>query len=198
MFGGSFGGGARGGFHFQGGRPQPQRRPQQGQGGQEGEWSSLVNFIPMLIFFFIYLWSSLFSGSSSASSSPAMSDFSLNRNSSFPVPRKTQRVGVDYYVGRDFKSRVNDASSLMKKFEENVEIEYLLKTMGDCEVEKSRKNEKMKDARANYKFDELKHIYDIATPSCERVKELKRTYPHLQDVSLSSLHSRDPKRKSRF
>lgn len=164
FFGGDFGGGHRGGFHFhtQGFPQQRRRRGAQGEGDGDigGPMVYIMQLMPIILVFFTMILPSLmmFGGNQSSSGglfggsrgAGSMENvyFSLEKAVPFTLEKRTSLDTV-YYVQPSRRGSWGNQRYKSPKMEQEVENAYLNKLISECHIANERKEEKLKKIKSN-------------------------------------------------
>lgn len=139
-----------------------QQRRQQTQPTEPSRTDSLKQLLPLILFLIVTLMASLFSGGDP--------EYSMTPTREFSVQRTTPRYKVPFYVAPKFAS---DKSKLkLRKFDRNVENEYIQDKKTMCNREQMRRNQMIDDAQGWFYTDEamLAKAKELPMPNCNELK----------------------------
>lgn len=170
--------------NFGGMRPpqhQRQRRPQTNQPETEIEevLRKLIQFIPLLIVFFLSLASSWLFPDNNTNNNSTDHLFSLNPSNLHRFPRNTRVKNVPYYATSKFqnyfgKLREEDKSSKLFReltaYENIIDKTFLQSLKQSCEQEERQLSKLLKRAKKD-QIEEIKNNFKLN--SCERLKKFE-------------------------
>ncbi|KAK4872845.1 hypothetical protein RN001_014874 [Aquatica leii] len=133
------------------------QREQQQQSG----FAAFFQLLPILLAILLSMASSLFI------SDPA---YSLQATSKYTVPRRTENLGVSYFVRENFHTEYHGS---VRRLEVSIEEDYLTNLRHACYREKNYRDTMMWKAR-NFGDRELfQSAQNIKTPSCDKLQSLR-------------------------
>ncbi|ORX88484.1 DnaJ-domain-containing protein [Basidiobolus meristosporus CBS 931.73] len=150
------------------------QRPQYAHRGAASD-SDTFTYLKLLPFFLLFLFSilsSLFSGTPDP-------DFSFDLTGHFNHRRETRKRHVEYFVEpREFHSVFSNTAynSKLRQFEENVESQYYRYLVYECNQERQRKDEAIRQAKSwIFPTDKkkLEKAQNMRLPYCEKAQAFK-------------------------
>jgi len=169
FFGSGFGGGNI--YVRRGGRWQRQQTGGGGGGHEEhtthhrehnqNSYTMLFQLLPILLAVLLSMASSIFIAD------PA---YSLQESVKYPVIRKTQNLGVDYYVKESFHT---DYQGSLRRLEATIEEEFVANLRHACYREKNYRDSMIWKARNFGDRDLYQTAQNIRMPSCEKLQQIR-------------------------
>ncbi|KAF5294450.1 hypothetical protein FQR65_LT01576 [Abscondita terminalis] len=133
------------------------QREQQQQSG----FAAFFQLLPILLAILLSMASSLFI------SDPA---YSLQATSKYTVPRRTENLGVPYFVRDNFHTEYHGS---VRRLEVSIEEDYLTNLRHACYREKNYRDTMLWKARNFGDRDLFQSAQNIKTPSCEKLQNLR-------------------------
>jgi DnaJ family protein B protein 12 len=166
---GDFNLGRNGQFNFarHGARRRRQQQQQQ-RAAQDAlplsSFFSIVQFLPLILFIAVSLFSSLF---------PSQPQFTFSPTYTTPTMRTTQVRNIPYYVNSaDFNYYFGSNSRAIRRYEDSIEGQYIQSLRENCQAEMNRKQAAINSARWWRSNDDLEKANNIRLPSCDQLSKM--------------------------
>jgi len=148
------------------------RRRQEYQNRQQSRqettgFAALIQFLPLIVML-------LFSILGSFSYSDPV--YSTMRHSPYIYQRTTSKIDVRYYVKSDFGRSYPKGSQSLRRFENNIEQEFLESLRSHCYNEKLNKEQVRRSGIWTGNKKQIKRSEEMTTPSCDKLNDLLEKY----------------------
>lgn len=146
---------------------QQRQRRQQQQTEEPAYITTIKQFLPIILFILVPLFSALFSESS-------VPDYSFNPTPAYNTERLTPTYKIPFYVAKDFTEKKKLTGRQLKNFDYKVENIYVQDKRSKCSKEQIRKNELMEDAQGWFSIDyeKLRKADAMPMPNCQALRQL--------------------------
>jgi len=148
------------------------RRRQEYQNRQQSRqettgFAALIQFLPLIVML-------LFSVLGSFSYSDPV--YSTMRHSPYNYQRSTNKIDVRYFVKSDFDRSYPKGSHSLRRFEDNIEQEFLGNLQSQCYSEKHTKEQLRRSGMWTGNKKQVKRSDEMRTPSCDKFNDLLAKY----------------------